>query len=131
MTGLDTNVLVRYLVKDDPAQAAAAASFIKERLQSDEKLYVNTIVLCETLWVLRSAYGHTEEQLREVVSRLLQARLLILEDEALLHRVLLESDRTGVPIVDCLIGRRNEDAGCKTTVTFDSVAGTSPAFLPL
>jgi len=128
MIGLDTNVLVRYLVQDDPVQAQTAAAFIEEALASETPLYVNTIVLCETLWVLRSAYGHSEAMLRTVVDKLLHAHDTILEDETVLHQVLQTSERTGVPVVDVLIGKRNQAAGCEATVTFDAKTAASDAF---
>jgi len=128
MIGLDTNVLVRYLVQDDPVQAQTATAFIEEALASETPLYVNTIVLCETLWVLRSAYGRPEATLRAVVNKLLYARGVILEDEAVLHQVLRTSEHTGTSVVDALIGKRNQAAGCEGTVTFDAKAAASDAF---
>jgi predicted nucleic-acid-binding protein len=47
VTGLDTNVLVRYIVRDEPAQAARAA----RQLEQDERFLVGSIVLCELAWV--------------------------------------------------------------------------------
>lgn len=128
MIGLDTNVLVRYLVQDDPAQAQSAAAYIEEALVTETPLYVNTIVLCETLWVLRRAYGHTEATLRTVVHKLLHARGLIIEDESILYQVLRTSERSGVSVVDALIGKRNQAAGCEVTVTFDAQAAESATF---
>ena len=52
MIGLDTNVVVRYLVKDDPRQAEKAATFIQKQSRRNDVLFLNHIVLCELVWVL-------------------------------------------------------------------------------
>lgn len=57
MIGIDTNVLVRHLVQDDPAQSRAASQVITERCTRDEPGFINRIVLCELVWVLESASG--------------------------------------------------------------------------
>ena len=56
MIGLDTNVLVRYLTQDDPAQARRANAVINDALDRDERCAVGIVVLCEAVWVLRDAY---------------------------------------------------------------------------
>jgi predicted nucleic-acid-binding protein len=56
--GLDTNVLVRDLVQDDVVQGAAASRAIRAAVESQEPLFLCGIVLCETVWVLETAYGH-------------------------------------------------------------------------
>ncbi len=53
MTGLDTKVLVRYIVRDDPIQTRAADDLIEG--QPDAPAFINHIVLCEIVWVLRKA----------------------------------------------------------------------------
>jgi predicted nucleic-acid-binding protein len=58
MIGLDTNVLVRYLTHDDPAQFAKAAAVIDAAAERGEQLLVNTSVLCELVWVLANAYEY-------------------------------------------------------------------------
>ncbi|MHB8764461.1 MAG: PIN domain-containing protein [Deferrisomatales bacterium] len=57
MKGLDTNVLVRYLVQDDPAQSKQADDIVEGAAAAGEKLFLGAIVLCELVWVLESAYG--------------------------------------------------------------------------
>ena len=55
MIGLDTNILVRYLVADDPGQLAHVDRLIEEAFAHQESLYLNRIVLCETVWVLEGS----------------------------------------------------------------------------
>ncbi len=56
MIGLDTNVLIRYLVEDEPEQARQAVALIEGTVDTEERLFVPHIVLCEVAWVLGSAY---------------------------------------------------------------------------
>lgn len=64
MNGLDTNVLVRYLVQDDVEQARRAARYIESGAS-----YVNCVVLCELVWVLESAYGYPQDTVAGVLER--------------------------------------------------------------
>ncbi len=66
MNGLDTNVLIRYLVADDESQAAKAKRYIESGPS-----HVNGIVLSEVVWVLESAYGFDKEAVITVPERLL------------------------------------------------------------
>lgn len=59
MIALDTNVLVRYLVEDDPKQSAAAARAIERATARGEEIFIGQIVLCELVWVLSHAYDFT------------------------------------------------------------------------
>ncbi|MEB3180290.1 MAG: PIN domain-containing protein [Nostocaceae cyanobacterium] len=57
MKGIDTNILVRYLVQDEPTQGELAAAYISEIKASGETCFINNIVLCELVWVLKSVYS--------------------------------------------------------------------------
>lgn len=59
MIGLDTNVLLRYLVKDDPAQFARARRLIETHLTPDEPGWIGLVVAAELVWALRFHYGYT------------------------------------------------------------------------
>ena len=71
MTGLDTNVLVRYLTQDDPEQAAAASRAIEEVVATGEACFVSTVCLCELVWVLDAAYGYGREQIARALRQIL------------------------------------------------------------
>ena len=58
MKGVDTNVLVRYLTQDDASQGKRATAVFERALTAGERIHVDTVVLCELVWVLRTAYGH-------------------------------------------------------------------------
>lgn len=63
MIALDTNVVVRLLVEDDVAQTAAAVRLVTRARDEGAKLLVTDVVLCEVVWVLRSAYKKSREQI--------------------------------------------------------------------
>ncbi|HEY3129264.1 MAG TPA: PIN domain-containing protein, partial [Acidobacteriota bacterium] len=73
MIGLDTNVLVRYLVQDEPRQSARARAFIVGAALRKESFFVNSIFLCELVWVLQSKYRYSKEVICDVLEKLLLA----------------------------------------------------------
>lgn len=81
MTGIDTNVLVRFLVEDDPEQTERARRFLARSRSDGEVVYVSALVLCETVWVLRSVYGQPRSRILEVVERLLATDIFQIEAE--------------------------------------------------
>ncbi|MEM8821345.1 MAG: PIN domain-containing protein [Pseudomonadota bacterium] len=79
MIGLDTNILVRFLVQDDPSQSAAAQSLLS-RCSTKEPGFVGREVLVELVWVLERAYGHPASRISATLIGLLEAEELVLED---------------------------------------------------
>jgi predicted nucleic-acid-binding protein len=126
MIGLDTNVLVRFLVKDDPRQAAKATAYIHEACSRDESLWLNHIVLCELVWVLESAYDHPKTAILDVMEKLLLTKQFQVERKDDVWAA-IEQYRNGAgDFADHLLGRRNRSSGCEHTVTFDqSLKGSS------
>jgi predicted nucleic acid-binding protein len=80
MIGLDTNVLVRYLVQDDPGQSRKATQVIAKQCTRDDPGFINRIVLCELVWVLESAYGYSKDTIVAVLEKLLRTSQLKIED---------------------------------------------------
>jgi predicted nucleic-acid-binding protein len=131
MTGLDTNVLVRYIVQDDPRQSAKAADFIESAARKDEDLFVGPIVLCELIWVLDGAYGFSRTEIGDVVQQMLETDHLEIEPRDLAWQALADYRSTNVDFADSLLGRMNQSAGCKTTVTFDRARKALSSFRTL
>lgn len=71
MIGLDTNILVRLLVADDPDQTARAQRFIAARCTRESPGFINCIVLAELVWVLARAYGYSRASIANVVEDIL------------------------------------------------------------
>lgn len=123
MTGLDTNVLVRYLTQDDPDQARRASAAVLERTSGGERCFIGPIVLCELTWVLRDAYGRAKADLVKTLDLLLATRQFEIGDKDLVREA-LDAYRIGrADFADYLIGVGNQHAGCAETVTFDRRLG--------
>lgn len=80
MIGSDTNLLVRYLTQDEPAQAEMARRLIEERCTAAAPGFVNRIVLCELVWVLMRGYRLSRGATADVIERLLRTKELVIED---------------------------------------------------
>ena len=120
MIGLDTNVLVRYLTQDDPAQfLARAAAFIDAVSEREEQFLVNTPVLCELVWVLAAVYDYSREEIAQALEQIFTTAQFEIErlDEA--RQALGDFRSSKADFSDALIGRINRSLGAKHTVTFD------------
>ena len=119
MIGLDTNILVRYLTQDDPAQFARAAAFIDAASEREEQFLVNTPVLCELVWVLATVYDYSREEIAQALEQIFTTAQFEIErlDEA--RQALGDFRSSKADFSDALIGRINRSLGAKHTVTFD------------
>jgi predicted nucleic-acid-binding protein len=126
--GLDSNLLVRYLTQDDPAQSKKATQVVEAALQSGEALYLNHVVLCETYWVLARAYDYERGELVAAIEAMLSAAQFEFEDKNSAWQALAAFRQSGADFADCLIGVKNVNAGCTVTLTFDKRAGALPQF---
>ena len=131
MIGLDTNVLARFLVADDEAQAARARSYIERAIAAGETLYINRIVLVETVWILTRFYRQPRPAVADTLERILLAAEFEVEEKQLVWEALHEFRRGAADFADSLIGAVNRAAGCSTTATFDKEAGKLKSFLLL
>lgn len=128
MIGLDTNVLVRYLVRDDPAQTAAADQVIEGAADAGTPLYLSGIVLCEVVWVLERAYLRPRRDVAAALDAILRTAHFRLDAPARCRQALDAYRRGPGDFADHLLGYEGADAGCTTTVTFDRVLAGSPLF---
>ncbi|HEX5665415.1 MAG TPA: type II toxin-antitoxin system VapC family toxin [Hyphomicrobium sp.] len=128
MLGIDTNVLVRFLVRDDEAQYEQARRLIRRELQAGQPVFVSQLVLLETEWVLRSRYDLGKEATSSVISGLLDAIDVQLEDEPSVEAALNIWTNSTAGFADSLIGVRNRRLGCRSTATFDAKAARLPGF---
>ena len=129
MLGIDTNVLVRFLVRDDEAQFERARKLIKREVAAGRRVFVSQLVLLETEWVLRSRYGLPKDLIIEAVSGLLGATDVRFEDEPAIEEALFLWKDATADFADCLIGARNRRLGCRATTTFDAKASKLPGFI--
>lgn len=129
MLGIDTNVLIRFLVRDDEAQFEKARRLIRREIAAGRRVFVSQLVLLETEWVLRSRYGLQKTEIVATVSGLLDANDVQFEDEPAIEEALFVWKDRAVGFADCLIGARNKRLGCSATATFDAKAAKLPGFV--
>jgi predicted nucleic-acid-binding protein len=128
MIGLDTNVLVRFLVRDDESQFERARRLIRREAAAGEPVLINLLVMLETEWVLRSRYDLSKAEILTAFSGLLESIELSFEDERSLEQALFLWKDSNVQFADCLICARNMVLSCPTTATFDAKALRLPGF---
>jgi len=128
LKGLDTNVLVRYLVQDNPRQAAVATRFIETQCSDESPCFIGQIVLCELAWVLESNYGQSRAEISAVIEQLLQVGQLEVMEPDVAWRALDDYKKSNADFPDHLMARINESQGCEVTLTFDKKASKQPSF---
>ncbi len=129
MSGLDTNVLARYIVQDDPDQSAAAVRLIEGRCTAQAPGYVSIPVLAELVWVLTSVYDYEKAAVIPVIRQLLRTAEFAVEDRQTVWAALREFETGGADFADYLISHRNHAHGCTRTYTFDRRAARGSHFV--
>jgi predicted nucleic-acid-binding protein len=118
MIGVDTNVLVRFFVRDDMRQGASAERFMNERT-TDDPAFVSVVAIVELAWALEQIYQYQRQQIVSAVALLLGSGNVVVEDEELVKAAIAEVSAVNITVVDCLIARIALEAGATSTVTFD------------
>lgn len=121
MIGLDTNVLVRYIMQDDTKQAAKATKLV-ESLSPEEPGFVTLVSVVELVWVLSSCFDLRREQIAQALDALLRAKQLVVAQTDQVVRALRTYNSSSADFADCLIERTASSAGCAKTMTFDVAA---------
>lgn len=129
MKGIDTNVLARYLVRDDKEQADRASAYILKAADSGELCFINRIVLCELIWVLESAYGFQRKEISDVCDKILRTKQFEIESREIVRHALNDYKSGKADFADYLIGRVNRYKGCDVTATFDRALKNEGGFI--
>lgn len=118
MIGLDTNVLVRYIMQDDAKQSAKATKLV-ESLTVAEPGFIALVSVVELVWVLPACYDLSREQITQALEVLLRAKQLVVDQADQVVRALRVYSSGKADFADCLIERTASSAGCEKTMTFD------------
>ena len=124
--GLDTNVLVRYLLNDDKRQSAMARFIIQKAVANGEAVRISLLTILETEWVLRSYGKRDKATVIEVFQALLEARDVEIELEESLEQALHYYKNSNADFADCLMTSRYQRSGCTAMMTFDDKASKLP-----
>lgn len=131
MIGIDTNVIVRYIVQDDPKQAKAATKLIEQVCSPENPGFLNHIVLCEIAWVLKRSYKQSKKSICQIIEQIIRTDRMVVEDIQLVWKALETFKETKADFSDCLLGQRNLQAGCEYTSTLDDAASETAGYLHL
>lgn len=129
MIGLDTNVILRCFIDDDPSQARSARQFVAEHCTQENPGFIDRVALCELIWVLSSGYRFDRKRTANVITTLLTSRDIVLEDSDAVSVGLHIFLTRNIDFADALIGEVNRLRGCDATATFDRKAAKLDGFV--
>jgi predicted nucleic-acid-binding protein len=128
MIGLDTNVLLRYLLQDAPKQTRQATLIFDRQLSEQNPGFISLATVLEIVWVLRSLLKQNSSQIASHLENLLAADSLEVQNEQQVFDAAFALKRGTGEFEDALIGALNAWAGCSHTLTFDRKAAQLPHF---
>jgi predicted nucleic-acid-binding protein len=128
MIGLDTNVILRYLLQDDPKQTRQANQIVDRQLSEQTPGFISLVTVLEIVWVLRSLLKQNPSQIASHLENLLTADSLEVQNEQQVFDAVFALKRGTGEFEDALIGALNTWASCSHTLTFDRKAAQLPRF---
>ncbi|TAM59928.1 MAG: PIN domain-containing protein [Rhodanobacter sp.] len=118
MIGLDTNVLVRYIMQDDAVQSAKATVLL-DALTVDAPGWIAIVSVTELVWVLGACYRLDRAQLTDALEALLRTKELMVERAQIVWKAVRVYRNSKADFADCLIACCAASAGCEHIMTFD------------
>jgi predicted nucleic-acid-binding protein len=131
MYGLDTNVLIRYLLRDDPVQAEQARATIESAVQSGDTIVISLLTMLESEWVLRSCASLDKRAVITTFRMLLETRDIRIEQEETLEEALYQYENNNTDFADCIMATRYARLGCSAMLTFDKKASQLPGVVAI
>jgi predicted nucleic-acid-binding protein len=119
--GLDTNILLRYLAQNDPAQSPRATAIIR-RLTEQEPGFICLVTILEVVWVLKSLYKRSRREIANDLEMLLAADTFEIQNAQKVYNSVVALRKGSGTFEDALIGSLGTWRGCSATVTFDEKA---------
>ncbi len=119
MIGLDTNVLVRYVLRDDENQFKLASQLIQQSIKQNQIIVIHLLVIQETEWVLRSVAKRNKAEIIYLFKSLLETAKVLIESEDILEQALLSFENSNAGFSDCLMIAQYRHMGCNHMATFD------------
>ncbi|MCP5004451.1 MAG: type II toxin-antitoxin system VapC family toxin [Planctomycetes bacterium] len=122
MFALDTNILVRFLVKDDDEQSKIVFKRFKKAEKNNEILFIPLLVVLELIWVLDSVYDCGREEIVNAIDKLTMMPIIQFEKLEVIHELIKYGKSTSIELSDLLICNASIASGCERTITFDKDA---------
>lgn len=131
MKALDTNILVRFLIQDDPNQCARVNRLFESTEQDKAVLYVSLLVTLELIWVLQSVFVVERDAILGAIDALLQMPVLRFEKQPVVREFVSRATQSNGGLADLLIGESCRASGCEAVLTFDKGAAKNSPFTTL
>jgi len=128
MKALDTNVVVRFLVRDDPAMTDRARQVFEHARDTGAPVLISNLVLLEILWVLGSVYRFSRQAIIDATDRPQSLPGVRFDSREVVCEFVRLGRSTSFDLADILIGLAAKQQGCETTLTLDKKAGQSEFF---
>jgi predicted nucleic-acid-binding protein len=122
MKAVDTNILIRFITKDDENQAKLVYQLFKQAEQTEQKLFVPLLVVLEVIWVLQSIYEILDLEIVKALSDLLAMPVLLFESESVIQNFIDSAIQTKFDLSDLLIAHSVYLSDCESIFTFDKKA---------
>ena len=128
MIAVDTNVIVRFLVRDDEKQAETVRRRLKQAENDRERLLIPLLVVLKTMWVLESAYDKTRSEIVNSLRDMRQMPVFIFEADDVVAQLIADEGGSRADLADILIAHAAQAAGCDNGITFDKGAAKLPFY---
>ena len=122
MVGVDTNILIRFLVGDDEKQANKVYKLFKGIEDDKDELFVPILVILELIWVLESVYEIIRSDILDSVSQLILMPIFKFENFTVIQKFIFEAQQSKFDLSDLLIAHSANINGCEVILTFDKKA---------
>ena len=128
MIGIDTNILVRFLVGDDSKQANKVYKLFKNAEEEKTEFYVPILVFLELIWVLESVYEIERSELLDSLSQLILMPIFIFENLSAIQKFIPDAQESEYDLSDLLIAHSAKSQHCDLVLTFDQKASKHALF---
>ncbi len=128
MIALDTNILIRFLIRDDERQAQSVFKRFLQAEKEGEIFFIPLVVVLEIVWVLESVYQKEREEILNSIGEILQLKIFKFERDDVVSRVLSEGKEKRFDLSDLLIAHSAQACGCRSGLTFDKAAAKHSFF---
>ena len=128
MIAVDTNIIVRFLVRDDEKQAETVRRRLKQAENDRERLLIPLLVVLETMWVLESAYDKTRSEIVNSLRDMRQMPVFDFEADDVVEQLIADGSGSRADLADILIAHAAQASGCDSGITFDKGAAKLPFY---
>ena len=128
MIGVDTNILVRFLTRDDEKQANRVYLFFKNAEEEKKEIFISLLVVLELVWVLESVYEIKRIDILDSINMLIQMPIFKFENVTVIQNFILDAQESKFDLADLLIAQKAKISGCEKIFTFDKNASKNKFF---